>query len=137
MHTHTRVYVTRSGKIGLITLITDIHFLSLHESCTHALPRNTKYWIIDSQVCFYRRLSTNAVKLRGCISWPKSALIGLHGVQNCSRWQSSPPLWIVSVSLLLKFEWVLLASHPPSPLTPPPSRPPTPIDSICDITRGS
>ena len=52
-------YVTGSGKTGLIATITDIHFLPVRESCTHALPRNTKYLIIDGQVCFYRRLFTN------------------------------------------------------------------------------
>ena len=45
-----------SGKTSLISTITDIHFLSVYESCTHAEPRNTKNLIIDGQVCFYRRL---------------------------------------------------------------------------------
>ena len=90
-------YVIRSGKTGLITTITDIHFLPVGESCTHALPRNTKYLIIDGRVCFYGLLFTDAVKPRGCISWPWRASIGLQGVQNCSQLQSWPPLWIVSV----------------------------------------
>ena len=67
--------MTGSGKTGLIATITDIHFLPVRESCTHALPRNTKYLIIDGQVCFYRRLFTDAVKPPGCISWPWRALI--------------------------------------------------------------
>ena len=62
--------VTGSGKTGLIATITDIHFLPVRESCTHALPRNTKYLIIDGHVCFYRRLFTDVVKPPGCISWP-------------------------------------------------------------------
>ena len=90
-------FVTGSGKTGLIATITDIHFLPVRESCTHALPRNTKYLIIDGQVCFYRRLFTNAVKPPGCISWPWRALIGLHGVPGCSSRQSWPPLWILPV----------------------------------------
>ena len=90
-------YVTRSGKTGLIATITDIHFLSVCESCTHALPKNTKYLIIDGQVCFYRWLFTDAVEPQWWISWPWRALIGLYGVKNCSRWQSWPPLWIASV----------------------------------------
>ena len=89
--------VTGSGKTGLIVTITDIHFLPVRESCTHALPRNTKYLIIVGQVCFYRRLFTDAVKPPGCISLPWRALIGLHGVPGCSSRQSWPPLWIVSV----------------------------------------
>ena len=48
----TCVYVTRSGKTGLIRTSTDIHFLPVRESCTHALPRNTKYLIIGGQVYF-------------------------------------------------------------------------------------
>ena len=84
-------------ETGLIATITDIHFSSVHESCTHALPRNTKYLIIDGQVCFYRWLPTNAVKPQGCISWPWRALIRLHGVQNYSWWRSWRPLRIVSV----------------------------------------
>ena len=90
-------YVTGSGKTGLIATMTDIHFLLVRESCTHALPRNTKYLIIDGQVCFYRRLFTDAVKPSGCISWPRRALIGLHGVPGCSSRQSWPPLWILPV----------------------------------------
>ena len=62
---YTYIYVTGSGKTGLITTITDIHFLPVRESCTHALSRNTKYLIIDGQVCFYRRLFTDAVKPPG------------------------------------------------------------------------
>ena len=89
--------VTGSGKTGLIATITDIHFLPVHESCTHALPRNTKYLIINGQVCFYRRLSTDAVKPSGCFSWPWRALIGLHGVPGCFSQQSWSPLWILPV----------------------------------------
>ena len=44
------IIVTGSGKTGLIATITDIHFLPVRESCTHALPRNTKYLIIDGQM---------------------------------------------------------------------------------------
>ena len=64
---------------------------------TQALSRNTKYYTIDCQVCFYRQLFTDAVKPQGCISWSWGALIGLHGVPNCSSWQFGPPYWIVSV----------------------------------------
>ena len=68
----------------LIRTSTEIHFLSVCESYTHALPRNTKFLTIDGQVCFHRQLFTNAVKLQGCISQPKGALIGLHRVPGCS-----------------------------------------------------
>ena len=49
------IYVTRSGKSGLICTSTEIHFLSVHESNTHALPRNTKYLTINGQICFHIR----------------------------------------------------------------------------------
>ena len=55
------LYVTRSGKTSLICTLTEIHFLSVHESCTHALPRNTKYLTTDGYV-FYRRLFTDVVE---------------------------------------------------------------------------
>ena len=44
--------VARSGKIGLICTKTEIHFLSVHERCIHALSWNTKYLTINSQVSF-------------------------------------------------------------------------------------
>ena len=40
---YPHLIVTRSGKTSLIPAITDIHFLPVDESCTHALPRDTKY----------------------------------------------------------------------------------------------
>ena len=63
-------YMTRSGKTGLINTSTDIHFLPVCESCTHALYRNINYLIIDGPVCFYRRPFTDAVEPPGCISRP-------------------------------------------------------------------
>ena len=41
------VYVTGSGKTGLIHTSTEIQFLSISERYTHALPRDTKYLAID------------------------------------------------------------------------------------------
>ena len=84
------INVTGSGKTGLIDTSTEIQFLSISERYTHALPRNTKYLAVDGQVCFYRRLFADAVKPRRCMSW--GALIGLHGVPNCSSQQSWPSL---------------------------------------------
>ena len=132
--------MTGSGKTDLIVTITDIHFLPVRESCTHALPRNTKYLIIDGQVCFYRRLFTDAVKPPGCISWPWRALIGLHGVPGCSSRQSWPPLWILPVCVPYwghsTAAWVRMVAltrlRLPTFPRPPPTRPP-PIDSIRDI----
>ena len=91
------LYVTVFWKTDHLDTRTEIHLLPVRDSYTHALSRNTQHWTIDCQVCFYRRLFTDAVKPRGCISWCWGALIGLHGVPNCSSWQSGPPLWIVPV----------------------------------------
>ena len=91
------IYVTIFWKTDHLHTRTEIHLLPVRDRHTHALSRNTKYQTIDCQVCFYRRLFTDAVKPRGCISWSWGALIGLHGVPNCSSRQSGPPLWISSV----------------------------------------
>ena len=133
--------MTRSGKTGFIATITDIHFLSVRESCTHALPRNTKYLIIDDQVYFYGWLFTDAVEPQGCISWPWRALIGLYGVQNCSRWVLASPMDCISLGPILKAQHCSLSPNgyfnPPmaSHFPPPPACPP-PIDSISDVTGG-
>ena len=63
------IIVTVFWKTDHLHTRTEIHVLPVHDRHTHALSRNTKHWTIDSQVCFYRRLF-NAVKPRGCISWP-------------------------------------------------------------------
>ena len=94
---HQYTFVTIFGKIDHLRASNEIHFLPVRERYIHALSRNTNCLTIDGQVCFYRRLFTDAVKPRGCISWSWGALIGLHGVPNCSSRQSWPPLWIVSV----------------------------------------
>ena len=119
--------MTGSGKTGLFAIITDTYFLPVRESCTHALHRNTKYLIINGQVCFYRWLFTDAIKPPGCISWPWRALIGLHGIPGCSTRQSWPPLWILPVSVTYwRYStalWVRmgaltrlwLPTHPPTP----------------------
>ena len=137
--------MTGSGKTGLIHTSTEIQFLSISERYTHALPRNTKYLAIDGQVCFYRRLFADAVKPRRCISWSWGALIGLHGVPNCSSRQSGPPLWIVpvhatywrhSTALWVRMGALPRLRLPTRPHRPPhiPPTPPPPIESICDIT---
>ena len=64
------MYVTGSGKAGLIRTSTEIHFMSVRESNTHALPRKTKHSTIDDQVCFHRRLFADTVEPRGYISRP-------------------------------------------------------------------
>ena len=57
---------------------TEIHFLSIDESHTHALSKDTKHLRLDGRVCFYRWLFSDAVKPRGCILWPVWPLRGIN-----------------------------------------------------------
>ena len=41
---------------------TEIHFLPVDKSHTDALFRDTKHLRLDGQVCFYRRLFSDAIK---------------------------------------------------------------------------
>ena len=141
-------YVTEFAKTNLMGTNTEIHFLPVDESHTHALPRDTKHLRLDGQVCFFRRLFFDAVKPRGCISWPVWPLRGI----NKTAWGAkliltAGPAYPVSCASL---GHLLMAQHchlclsvclwlpthprlPPTPASPPPTRPP-PIDSIRDIT---
>ena len=142
MNTTWFQYVTIFGKIDHLRASTEIHFLPIQERHVHALSRNTNCLTIDGQVCFYRRLFTDAVKPRGCISWYRGALIGLHGVSNCPSRKSWPPSGLYQfmsltegTALLFESELVLYPAFgsPPAPTTHPTPLPP-PIDSIRDIT---
>ena len=64
---------------------TEIHFLPVYESYTHALFIGTKHLRLDSQVCFYRQLFPELSNQKGAfygLCGPRGALIRLHGVQN-------------------------------------------------------
>ena len=50
------INVTEFAKTDLMGTNTEIHFLSVDESHTHALSRDTKHLRLDVQVCFFRRL---------------------------------------------------------------------------------
>ena len=80
VYSYIHTYLTGPGKIGLICTSTGFHFLSVivSESYTHAQPRNTKNFTKDSQVCFHRRLFTDAVK-------PEDAFLGPEGF-NRTAW---------------------------------------------------
>ena len=69
-------------KTDCIDTNTEIYFLSVDESHTHALLRDTKHLRLDGQVCFYRRLFSDAVKPRGCLSWTLWPLRGCMGCQT-------------------------------------------------------
>ena len=50
------IYVTEFAKTDLMSTNTEIHFLRVDKSNTHALSRDTKHLRLDGQVCFFRRL---------------------------------------------------------------------------------
>ena len=60
--------MTRSGKIGIISVLTKIHFLS---GCA-AMPMHYPEIVLettDGQVCFHRQLFAYAVEPQGCLPW--------------------------------------------------------------------
>ena len=52
-------FVTGFAKTDLLGTNTEIHFLSVDESHTHALSKNTKHLRLGGQVCFYRQTLSN------------------------------------------------------------------------------
>ena len=132
------LYVIVFWKTDHLDTRTEIHLLPVCDWHTHALSRNTNYWTIDCPVCFYRQLFTDNVKPQGYISWSWGALIGLYGV--CTKllitavWASLVDC--ISSCHLLKAQHCSLSPNGcfTSPLTPHRLPPPTPIDSIRDIT---
>ena len=111
MHLWFHIYVIAFSKTDHLRTRTEIHVLPIHDRHTRALFRNTKYWTIDSPVCLYRWLFIDAVKPRGCISWPRGASIGLHGVPGCSSRQSCALQQFVpqteGTALFFESEWLL------------------------------
>ena len=120
---------------------TEIHFLSVDECHAHALSKGTKHLRLDGQVCFYRRLFSDAVKPQGCISCPVWPLRGIDkaawGDKLILAVDPASPVSCASLGHLLMVQHCplclsayfspLTASHPPPPPIPPP------IDSISDI----
>ena len=74
----TLTFVTVFWKTDHVVTNTEIHFLPVDESHTHALSRDTKHLSLDGQVCFCRRLFSDDAKPRGCISWPVRPLRGIN-----------------------------------------------------------
>ena len=128
----TRAYVTVFWKTDHVVTNTEIHFLPVDESHTHALFRDTKHLSLDGQVCFCRRLFSDDAKPRGCISWPVRPLRGI----NKTAWGAK---LILTADLVYQVSCArlghpLMAQHghlclnvcfsPPTAPHPPP--PPTP-----------
>ena len=140
--TYIRIYVTEFAKTDLMGTNTEIHFLPVDESHTHALSRDTKHLRLDGQVCFFRRLFSDAVKPRGCISWAVWPLRGTNktawGAKRILTAGLAYPVSCASLGHLLAAQHchLFLSARlrlPTLPRLPPPTRPP-PIDSIRDIT---
>ena len=134
------IYVTGSGKIGIIATATDIHFLPVHESYTHALPRNTNRWPgLLLQTAFYRCCQTIMVHFIALGSINKTAWdTKLLSTAVSTSFVDSTSLchilkaWHCSLSANGCFN-LPTAPHPPTPTAHPTPLPP-PIDSIHDIT---
>ena len=62
------IYVTEFAKTDLMGTNTEIHFLPVDESHTHALSRNTKHLRLDGQVCFFRCCKTTRVHFMACVA---------------------------------------------------------------------
>ena len=72
-------FVTVVWKTDIKDTNTKIHFfLYVDESHTHALSRDTKHLRLDGSICFYRWHFSDALKPRGCISWPVWPLRGIN-----------------------------------------------------------
>ena len=132
-------------KTNRIDTNTEIHFLPVDESHTHALFRDTKHLRLDGRVCFYRRLFSDTVKPRGCLSWPLWPLRGINktawGAKLILTAGLAYPVSCADLGHLLMAKYCPLSLNvcftPPTahnPSHPPPTRPP-PIDSIRVITE--
>ena len=127
-------------KTDHVVTNTEIHFLPVDESHTHALSRDTKHLSLDGQVCFCRQLFSDNAKPQGCYSWPVWPLRGI----NKTAWDAK---LILTADLVYQVSCARLghllmaqhchlclnacfnpptAPHPPPTPTPPPSHPPTP-----------
>ena len=127
--------VNEFAKTDLMGTNTEIHFLPVDESHTHALSRDTKHLRLDGQVCFFRWLFSDAVKPQGCISWPVWPLSGINktawGAKLILTAGLAYPVSCASLGHLLTAQHCHLCLNvcfgPPSPHPPP-------IDSIRDVT---
>ena len=117
------LYVTVFWKTDHMDTNTEIHFLPVDKSHTHAVFRNTKHLRLDGRVCFYRRFFYDAVKPRGCHSWPLWPLRGINKTAWAAKLILMANLYPLSLNVYFTPP---TAPHPPPPLTPPPSHPPTP-----------
>ena len=112
----------------------EIHFLPVDESHTHALFRDTKHLRLDGQVCFYRQLFSNAVKPRGCLSWPLWPLRGINKTAWGAKLILTAGLALLmakhcplSLNVALPRLRLPTRPHHPPTLPPPTTLPPYPL----------
>ena len=55
----------RFAKTNFEGTRTKFHFISIHESYTYALSKNTKYLAMDGQVCVHRWVSYDTIEPQG------------------------------------------------------------------------
>ena len=135
--------MTEFAKTDLMGTNTEIQFLPVDESHTHAISRDTKHLRLDGRVCFFRQLFSDTVKPRRCISWPLWPLRGINktawGAKLILTAGLGYPVSCASLGHLLMAQHchlcVSVCFSPPSASHPPPPSPirPPPIDSIRDI----
>ena len=129
------IFVTESGKTGLIHTSTEIQFLSISERYTHALPRNTKHLAIDGhaglllQTAFCRCCKATKVHVMvlgrvNRTAWGTKLLLTAvwASLVDCT----SPKSLTEGTPLLFESEWVLYPAFgsPPAPTTHPTPLPP-------------
>jgi len=129
------IYVIEFAKTDLMGTNTEIHFLPVDERHTHALSRDTKHLRLDGQVCFFRRLFSDALKPRGCILRPVWPLRGINktawGAKLILTAGLAYPVSCASLGHLLMVQHCHFCLSVFFSLPMAPHRPP--IDSICDI----
>ena len=104
-------YVTDFAKTDLMGSNTEIHFLPVGESHTHALSRDTKHLKLDAQICFFRWLFSDAVILRGGISWPVWPLRGINKTAWCAKLILMADLAYPVSCANLQLGYLLMAQH--------------------------
>ena len=126
-------------KTDHVVTNTEIHFLPVDKSHTHALSRDIKHLSLDGRVRFCRQLFSDDAKPRACISWPMWPLRGINKTAwgakliltadlvyqvSCAR--LGHPLMAQHCHLYLNVCFnPPTAPHRPPPPTPPPFHPPT------------
>ena len=85
--------------------------LSVDESHTHALSRDTKHLRLECQVCFYRHLFLNAAKPQRCISWPVLPLRSINKITLGAKLILTADLASPMIISCASLGYLLMAKH--------------------------